>query len=82
MADEKPEACTTWSYRLQHLSINLGAGKRFGRQVAQTLCNAEAFDQAEMDEWAAKWSTKPRGHRTRITDMPPCTKCARKAAKP
>jgi hypothetical protein len=76
MADEKPEPCTTWSYRLQHLSLNLGAGKRFGRQVAQTLCGAEAFDQAEMDEWSAKWGS--RRHKVRITDMPACSKCARK----
>lgn len=71
-----PEACTTWSYRLRHLSVDLGV-RRSGTQ-AHTLCNAEAFDQEEMDRWAEKWATKPRG---RIADMPPCTKCARKAAK-
>ena len=80
MSDE-PEACTTWSYRLRHLSLNLGQGERYGRKIAQTLCNAEAFDQAEMDEWAAKWGTTSKRHKVRIADMPPCTKCARKAAK-
>lgn len=76
---DAPEICTTWSYRLRHLSANLSREKRFGRKLARTLCDAEAFDQAEMDEWSAKWGSKR--YKARIADMPACKICARKAAK-
>lgn len=81
MTEATAQPCTTWSYRLQHLSLNLSREMRFGRKVSQTLCNAEAFDQAEMDEWATKWGGPSKRHKARIAHMPPCTKCARKAAK-
>lgn len=74
-----PEPCTTWSYRLRHLSVDL-APRRIGRgRDGHPLCDdTDAYDQLAADAIVASWSGKrPK----RIADLPACKKCAKKAEK-
>ena len=74
-----PEVCTTWSYRMRHLSITMEPVNP-GR-AGRTLCaDTEAFDQAAIDWWAI-YDTGPSTRGKRLTDLPWCKKCLKKAEK-
>jgi hypothetical protein len=73
------EPCTTWAYRLQHLSANLRPRPSGGRS-GSILCGAsQGFDQEAMDADRRRWSGTVA--KKRVSDMPPCTKCAKKAER-
>lgn len=80
----KPEPCTNWYRTRQHLSIDLAPSKWHERgRVGLALCSGpnsgvDVKDQGCINALGKKY---PHLRGVVVTDLPPCKRCARAAAK-